>query len=80
MSLNGSVILSYLYIKFVIHFKSFILDGYEDPEGARRWLGLMTLLGRIGQLVQTQGTSGKEKQAILQEFHGLLQGVPSVKH
>ena len=49
-------------MKFVVHFKPFILDGYNDPEGVRRWLELMTLLGRIGQLVQTQGTSGKERR------------------
>lgn len=63
-------------LKFVVRFKQFILDGYEDPEGVRRWLELMTLLGRIGQLVQTQGTSGKERgnKQYLKNFTGYYKG------
>ena len=69
-------------MKFVVHFKPFILDGYEDPEGVRRWLGLMTLLWENWSACSDPGyfRQRKRKQEILQEFHGLLQGVPSDKH
>ena len=80
MSLNSSVILLSLHWK-PIHFKTIYLRGYENPEGLRRWLTLMTQAWESGnsfplRRLQSKKEKGKDKSRIV----WVLQRKPNDKY